>query len=382
MVEIVFKLKNLYFCNMLKLKIFALFIVFPLLGLSQENFLQKVDSITQNKWNATLVDLDSLDIPKLIDLKIEKKNNLVLKKNSSGIIDESYPITPFTFMNTIQERKWFVYGQNNLFFNQSSYSNWNTGGNNSIGIIGKINYSLSYKNRVHFWDNNIKLGYGMLSSSGRELRKTEDYIIISSKYGYDLGRHYYLLLGMEFSSQFSAGYNYSGNRKLTYKDRISKFMAPAYLNSGMGILYNPNENFQISLSPINVKLTFVLDELLRKKGKYGLERDGQSVRSEIGALMNVVYRVKIYKDINLVNQLNLFSSYDNHPERVDVAYSGALTMRFNKFISTSFNIDLVYDHDQVRNLQIKQTLGVGISYNLGIENKEKNVKKDKVKIFL
>ena len=30
---------------------------------------------------------------------------------------------------------------------------------------------------------------------------------------------------------------------------------------------------------------------------------------------------------------------------------------------------------------MKQTLGVGVSYNLGIENKEKNLKKDKVKIF-
>ena len=56
-------------------------------------------------------------------------------------------------------------------------------------------------------------------------------------------------------------------------------------------------------------------------------------------------------------------------------------MKFNRFISTNFSIDLVYDHDQVKNLQMKQTLGVGVSYNLGIENKEKNLKKDKVKIF-
>ena len=97
--------------------------------------------------------------------------------------------------------------------------------------------------------------------------------------------------------------------------------------------------------------------------------------------MNVIYRVKLYKDINWVSQLNLFSNYSQHPERVDIAYSGILTMKFNRFISTNFSIDLVYDHDQVKNLQMKQTLGVGVSYNLGIENKEKNLKKDKVKIF-
>ena len=366
---------------MIKIRILIAFLCFPLLVGAQENLLKKIDSITQKKWNEKLVDLDSLDIPKLVDLQIKRKDTVILKQPANVLVAENYPITPFTFMNTYQERKWFVYGQNNLVFNQSTYSNWNAGGNNSIGVIGKINYSISYKNREHFWDNNIRMGYGMLSSSGRELRKTEDYLFVSTKYGYDLGRHYYLLLGAEFSSQFSAGYNYS-NQKVVYSDRISRFMAPAYLNSGLGILYNPNDNFQVSLSPINAKLTFVLDKLLQKKGRYGLQRDGQSVRQEVGALMNVVYRVKLYKDISLVNQLNLFSSYSQHPERVDIAYSGVLTMKFNRFISTTLSLDLVYDHDQVQNLQMKQTLGVGLSYNLGVENKDKNTKKDKVKIFL
>lgn len=380
--KIGFKLKNLYFCDMQKIRNFIILLLFPMQVFSQESILEKIDSLIQSKWNDRLVDLDSLDTPQLIDLKVHQKDTLVFREPFRGISDEEYPITPFTFMNTIQERKWFIYGQNQLQFNQSAYSNWSTGSNNSIGILGRINYSISYKNREHFWDNNIKLGYGMLSTTGQDLRKTEDQIYVSSKYGYDLGQQYYLLLGMEFYSQFSAGYNYSAQKKLTYKDRISKFMAPAYLNSGIGILYNPNENFQISVSPINAKFTFVLDEHLQKKGRYGLERDGQHFRKEVGALFSAVYRIKIYKDINWVNQLNLFSSYSQHPERVDIAYSGVLTMRFNRVITTSLSLDLVYDHDQVKNLQMKQTLGVGISYNLGIENKEKNNKKDKVKIFL
>lgn len=379
--KIVFPIKNFYFCRMIKIKLLTAFLCLPFWGIAQEVLLKKVDSITQKKWNENLVDLDSLDIPKLVDFKIKRKDSVILKTPQRVLTDDNYPVTPFAFMNTYQERKWFIYGQNNLIFNQSSYSNWNTGGNNSVGIIGRINYSISYKHREHFWDNNIKMAYGTLSTSGKELRKTEDYLNISSKYGYDLGKHYYFLFGIEFASQFSAGYNYSSSRRVTYSDRISRFMAPAYLNSGIGILYNPNDNFQISVSPINSKLTLVLDEYLQRKGKYGLERDGQSVRAELGTLINVIYRIKLYKDINWVSQLNLFSNYSQHPERVDIAYSGILTMKFNRFISTTFSIDLVYDHDQVKNLQMKQTLGVGVSYNLGIENKEKNLKKDKVKIF-
>ena len=75
-----------------------------------------------------------------------------------------------------------------------------------------------------------------------------------------------------------------------------------------------------------------------------------------------------------MNQVNFFSNYINHIERVDIAYNGTLNIKFNKFITTVISLDLLYDHDQMQKLQLKQTLGVGFSYNLGFEFKEKNKK--------
>ena len=216
-----------------------------------------------------------------------------------------------------------------------------------------------------------------MSSKGQSSRKTEDYINIMSNYGYDLGSNYYLSTGFQFISQFAPGYNYSATPNPTKDDRISKFLAPAYVNLGIGISYNPNENFQVIVRPVNGKFTIVEDKLLQKKGFFGLENDGQSLRKELGAMVNVLYRLKIYKDINLINKLNLFSNYLYHTERVDVAYNGTLNFRLNKLITTSITGDLLYDHDQIGKLQVKQTLGIGFSYNLGIEDKErpkKNIK--------
>ena len=347
------------------------------MGFAQINPLKyKIDSINQKKWDSTAVNLDSLNTPKLVKLDIKKKDTIILRSQESQ--QGELPVTPYLLMNTYRERSWFFYGQNNLIFNQSSYSNWNTGGDNSIGIIGRIDYSLIYKNGKHFWDTHAKMGYGMVSDRKERLRKTEDYLNVSSDYGYDLGSQYYLSTGFQFLSQFSAGYYYSSGKKVKFEDRISRFMAPGYLNVGLGVLYNPKENFQVILRPINAKLTFVLDKHLQKKGKYGLEYDGQSIRSERGAMLNVIHRWKIYKDIYFTNQLNLFSSYTSHPERVDIAYTGTLSLKFNKFITTTFNIDLVYDHDQVQKIQMKQVLGVGVYYKLGVENKEKNIRKDKI----
>lgn len=348
-----------------------------LVAFSQQDksVLSEIDSISQKRWNAIALDLDSLADPSFEKFDVHFKDTIVIR-DRIVIVDENddIPVTPYNILQLKDPIKWFYYGQNNVVFNQSSFSNWNSGGNNNIGIIGKINYNISYKNRRHFLDNNIQLGYGFVSSQGESSRKTEDYINLMTNYGYDVGKNFYLSTGFQFLSQFSAGYNYSQTPSPTFDDRISRFMSPGYVYAGVGVLYNPNENFQIIFRPLNGKFTFVNDPYLQKAGKYGLERDGQSIRSELGALVNILYRVKIFKDINLVNQVNFFSNYIFNAERVDVAYNGTLNIKFNKFISTVVSLDLLYDHDQTQKLQLKQSLGIGFSYNLGFEVKEKNKK--------
>ena len=41
-----------------------------------------------------------------------------------------------------------------------------------------------------------------------------------------------------------------------------------------------------------------------------------------------------------------------------------LNLKFNKYIDVNVNIDLMYDDDQVKKLQRKQTLGIGLNYTL------------------
>lgn len=355
------------------------FLMFSNLFFSQITELKKtLDSISAENWQKRLPNLDSLAEVKLEGFKLNYKDTIILKTDKiSAELGTEVPITPFQLIKTKEEKKWYFYGQNTLVFNQASFSNWNSGGNNNIGVLGKINYSLSYKNRKHYLENNFQIGYGLVAANGQATRKTEDFINVLSNYGYELGKNYYLSTGFQFLSQFAPGYNYNLTPEPKYANRISKFLAPAYVNLGLGISYNPSENFQIIARPLNGKFTFVLDEKLQKKGLYGLEKDGQSIRSELGAMVNILYRLKIYKDINLVNQANFFSNYMYHFERVDIAYNAQLNFRLNKLISTNVSLDLLYDHDQVKKLQLKQTLGLGFNYNLGIENKEKS----KSKIF-
>lgn len=342
-----------------------------------------VDSIQYEHWKARHLNLDSLANPIMVELEPKFRDTIVIRDEVIiPQILEEVPITPFALNNLSAEKKWYFFGQNNLVFNQASFSNWNSGGNNSIGAIGKMNYNLSYKNKKHYLENIMQLGFGWNAAEGQTSRKTEDFINFMSNYGYDLGKHYYLSTGFQLVTQFAPGFNYSETPDPSYQDRISRFMAPGYVNAGIGFSYNPTENFQIILRPANGKFTFVTDPLLQRAGRYGLERDGQSVRSEIGAMMNILYRLKIYKDMNLDNQLNFFSNYVSHPERVDIAYNGVLNIKLNRFISSLLSLELAYDHDQIQKLQRKQTLGIGFSYNIGEQATDKLRAKKAIKPFI
>lgn len=345
-----------------------LFLNFALLSglyLAQKKDLQaKLDSIGMQRWQQKNVNLDSVSNISFEPIKKKINDTIFTPEVKVAKTPQEIPLTPY---NLIKKGpvKWFFYGQNNLLFNQASFENWISGGENNIGFNAKVNYNIIYRNGKHYLENIILMGYGLVSTEGQSVRKTDDFLNLMSNYGYEIGKDYYLSAGMQFRSQFSPGYDYKANPSPMYANRISKFMAPAYLNLGIGVSYNPKENFQVIFRPINGKFTFVLDSSLQKKGNFGLERDGQSIRGELGAWMNVLYRLKIFKNINFDNQLSLFSNYIDHPERVDIAYNGSLNIRFNDYISTIVSIDLIYDHDQIARLQRKQTLGVGLSYNLG-----------------
>ena len=65
-----------------------------------------------------------------------------------------------------------------------------------------------------------------------------------------------------------------------------------------------------------------------------------------------------------MNTASVFSNYLDHPDRLVLGYSGALSMKINKYISSNITMDLLYDHNQIQKTQLKQTLGVGLAYNI------------------
>ncbi|SKB52999.1 DUF3078 domain-containing protein [Maribacter arcticus] len=268
-----------------------------------------------------------------------------------------------------------------------AFVNWNAGGDNAVSGLGFLKFARKYKFSHFQWDNNLELRYGLNAQDGRKLRKTEDVIRLSSNLGFrkDTISNWFYSVQLNFNTQFSNGYK--------YPDRdtpISRFMAPGYLLFGAGTSFiTKDQKFNLYLSPLTQKSTFVLDQDLADNGAFGvneaiLDADGNVITPgenhllEIGILITNNFNYNIADNIELKSRLNLYTDYIKSFGNIDVDWELNLNMKVNKFISTSLGTQMIYDDDilfdVVKNdngtilnpgipkIQFKQILAVGILY--------------------
>ncbi|MDT0676574.1 DUF3078 domain-containing protein [Autumnicola musiva] len=273
-----------------------------------------------------------------------------------------------------------------LDFNEVAFVNWNSGGNNSVSALIHGNFKRNYKKALTKWNNSAVIRYGLNAQEGREIRKTEDELVLSSSFGYrrDSTSNWFYSAQLDFNTQFSNGYKYPDKT-----NPISKFMAPAYLFLGVGAEYShPEEELTVYISPLTQKSTFVLDQRLANEGMFGVVgavrdeegniiEEGEMVRMELGFLVNSNFEKEIFENVNLKNRLSLYSDYINNFGNVDVDWQLNVNLKVNDFIKASVGSHLRYDNDvkykeDVNDdgdletfgprVQFKQTLGVGVVY--------------------
>lgn len=264
---------------------------------------------------------------------------------------------------------WQTDGNLSLNFSELSFTNWAAGGKNSVSGVGLINYSAKYVKDKIAWENSFHFGYGLLKEGKNDITKSEDKIDISSKLGVKSKSEKLLYSGLlNFRTQFADGYNYPNTT-----DRISGFMAPAYLNLAIGIDYKPSARISMFLSPVSGKVTIVSDESLGSK--FGLDPGAKS-RGEFGATFKGQLKTPLVKNVDIDTQFSLFSNYLDKPQNIDVLWDFIVNMKVNNFLSVNFISNLIYD-DNIKikkdkngddifesegpAIQFKQLLGVGFN---------------------
>ncbi len=278
---------------------------------------------------------------------------------------------------------WKVFGVYSLNFNQVYLSNWVAGGESSVSGNTLFNISATYKKDKISWDNFLDLAFGGLVQGERTPVKTDDRIEFGSKFGYEARKSLYYSAILNFRTQFAPGFKLPNDSVV-----ISEFLAPAFINVGLGMDYKPNDDFAVFFGPLSTRITIVQNQTLANEGAFGVEKavldangqvvtPGENIRYELGAFLKMSFKRKIMENVNFQTKLDLFSNYLDSPDDIIVNWETLTAFKVNKYISATVATNLIYDHNinipidsnndgfaekTGPRVQFKQVLAIGLTY--------------------
>lgn len=346
--------------------------------------------------DSVLMNLKSSDVQQVVvsTFEVTKRNKntdfaYFLISKPEGFVYDRTPRAnsqiPYDALSPIrsQESFWKKTNSLGLDINQGTFSNWNAGGFSSVSGVIKGDFTRKLEKGRTMWLNELKVRYGLNKQENLELRKTDDVLSINSSFGYksSVKSNWYYSAKFTLNTQMANGYAYPN-----VDDPISRAFAPAYLFVGIGSEYFKN-GFKVYISPITLKSTLVLDETLANKGEFGLPggvftddgillKAGKKSKNELGFLITSEWNKMIMKNVNLKNNLTLYTDYLNNFGNVDVDWQLQLEMKVNSLLKATLGGHLIYD-DDIKNkrdvngtqitegprVQFKQLLSVGLVYN-------------------
>jgi len=278
----------------------------------------------------------------------------------------------FSQSNDIPE-KWKNSGNALFLVNQSSFSNWTSGGQSSISGTLKIDYNFNFSDNGWDWDTKVISNFGLNKISGSDfLKKTDDRIEINSvlgkKFNTDIiGRWSYSSF-FNFQTQFAKGYRFgkdaNGNPNRTEK---SRFFSPATVQLGVGMYWKKSKDLWVNVAPMTGKLILVnrrfTENLSENQTYFGVKKGGNS-RFELGASIRSYYKSEIFENVTMENRLSLYSDYLDRPQNIDFDCTFNFIMKVNQYVSTNLIFQFVYDDNEIKRVQVREVLGVGLNIDL------------------
>ena len=73
----------------------------------------------------------------------------------------------------IEDNKWKNSGDATFLLNQSSFSNWTSGGQSSVSGTLQVNYNFNYADNGWAWDTKLISNFGVNKISGSEFLKKQ-----------------------------------------------------------------------------------------------------------------------------------------------------------------------------------------------------------------
>lgn len=319
-------------------------------------------------------------------------SNLNTAQELCRVIGSQFAVPTINYEPVTPPKFWTTGMLTEMGFSQISLTNWAAGGSGSLALNSYMNAHANYAKGSMFWDNRVQLSYGFIQSFDDGYRKSNDKIVIDSKWGYKAIKNFYFSANFNFRSQFSPGFEYSkssvtndkGEKEtITISKKVSKFLAPAYMSLGLGIDYKPGNGKELSvnIAPLTGNLVIVTDSLLR--AKYGNAPE-ETARWALGAQLKASVNKTLFDNVKLNSGLTLFSDYLNKPENIQVNWDLQITYKLNKYLQTGIRTNLIYDDNiliatkkldadknviMTKKVQFQEVFSINFAYTFGMFKK-------------
>jgi|TARA_B110000967_G_scaffold99021_1_gene101729 hypothetical protein len=257
--------------------------------------------------------------------------------------------------DTIPVPKWKIRGSVAFIFNQSSFSNWSSGGENTVAGNININYDFNYKQDNINWDSKIISGYGLSYLGGRGYRKTNDRLEVNSLLGIKTTNYWFLSFIGNFRTQYTNGFDYSKEPKAV----VSGFFSPAYLTFGPGMLWKKSDDLNINIAPATARYTFVSNSF---SGQFGVE-EGKNAAFSLGFNLSSYYKLQLMENIEMENIITLYSDYLANVRNVDLDYQTNIRFKVNENIKMHMTFHTIIDDNASSRVQFRQLFGLGVNYS-------------------
>ncbi len=283
--------------------------------------------------------------------------------------------------DTAKKKPWKIGGAIVLNLTQQTNSYW-------VGVSEKYAFTVGasaglYANMIkgrNYWDNTLKLDYGLQRNESQGNRKTSDLIDLFSKYGRVINKSKTLGVAavLNFRSQFTDGYDYS----VDPKRRVSGFFAPANILLTPGIDWRPKDYFSLFFSPAAAKWIIVSNKPYSYNFQGGVRPDGtqeqpisllygvdptREVDFQFGAFLTASFKKELVKNVIYSSRLDLYSNYLRNPANIDIFWTNTLLFKVNNWLGITYQWNVAYDDDYTPpgvsgpRTQFLGNLGIGVT---------------------
>ena len=262
-----------------------------------------------------------------------------------------------TDADTAKLEGWHVNAVVGAGLSQAAFSNWAQGGENSFAytLSGLVNGTLHGERSR--WSNTLSLRYGQAQIGNDEAKKTDDEIYFESIFVYRIWSPFHPYAAATIRTQFAPGYTYPDNSP---RVRVSKFFDPAYLTQSVGVIYEPSSIFT---SRLGVAMREVFTSEFPQYADDPSTLDIEKNRFDVGMEWVSTLKYEFLPNMVYVSRLELFAPFDEF-DRAVVRWDNVVSGKINDWFSVNLGVQVLNDVNVTPRTQLKQTLTLGVSYQL------------------